>query len=56
MGENRVNHEKFMRLAIRLALRAKGKTNPNPLVGAVVVKNGKVIGRGYHKRGYFCHG
>lgn len=43
-------HDKFMSLAIRLAKRAQGETNPNPLVGAVVVKNGKIIGRGYHKK------
>ena len=42
--------EKYMGMAIRLARRAEGMTNPNPLVGAVIVKNGKVIGKGYHKR------
>ena len=41
--------EKHMRLAIRLAKRAEGLTSPNPIVGAVIVKNGKVVGRGYHK-------
>jgi diaminohydroxyphosphoribosylaminopyrimidine deaminase/5-amino-6-(5-phosphoribosylamino)uracil reductase len=34
--------------AIELALRAQGRTSPNPLVGAVVVKGGKVIGEGWH--------
>ena len=42
--------EKYMRLALKLARRAEGLTNPNPTVGAVIVKNGKVVGRGYHKR------
>ncbi|MFA6320864.1 MAG: bifunctional diaminohydroxyphosphoribosylaminopyrimidine deaminase/5-amino-6-(5-phosphoribosylamino)uracil reductase RibD [Candidatus Omnitrophota bacterium] len=42
--------EKFMRLALSLARRAEGLTNPNPAVGAVIVKNGKVVGKGYHKR------
>ena len=42
--------EKYMGMAIRLARCAEGLTNPNPLVGAVIVKNGKVIGKGYHKR------
>lgn len=42
--------EKYMRMALGLARRAEGLTSPNPLVGAVIVKRGKVIGRGYHKR------
>ncbi|MCD6093845.1 MAG: bifunctional diaminohydroxyphosphoribosylaminopyrimidine deaminase/5-amino-6-(5-phosphoribosylamino)uracil reductase RibD [Candidatus Omnitrophica bacterium] len=40
----------YMQLALRLALKGKGKTSPNPLVGAVVVKNGEIIGRGYHRQ------
>ena len=46
----RDRHEKFMRRAIRLAEKARGKTFPNPLVGAVIVKDGKVIGEGYHRK------
>ena len=42
--------EKFMRLALRLAARGKGTTSPNPRVGAVVVKNGVIVGKGWHKR------
>lgn len=42
--------EKYMKLAIELAKKGTGKVNPNPLVGAVIVKNGKVIGQGYHKK------
>jgi len=53
VGKSR--HEKFMRLALRLAQKAKGRTNPNPLVGAVVVKNGKILGRGYHKAAGLAH-
>ena len=41
--------KKFMELAVKLAERARGMTNPNPLVGAVIVKNGKIISTGYHK-------
>ena len=41
--------EKYMRMAIELAKRGTGAVNPNPMVGAIVVKNGKVIGEGYHK-------
>ena len=44
------SHERFMREAIKLARLAKGKTYPNPLVGAVVVNNGKIISKGYHKK------
>ncbi len=39
-----------MRRAIELARQGEGWTNPNPLVGAVIVKGGQVIGEGYHER------
>ena len=39
-----------MRRAIALALLGKGKVNPNPMVGAVIVKEGRVIAEGYHRR------
>ena len=42
-------HIAFMQRALDLARQAKGRTSPNPLVGAVIVKDGKVIGEGYHK-------
>jgi diaminohydroxyphosphoribosylaminopyrimidine deaminase/5-amino-6-(5-phosphoribosylamino)uracil reductase len=41
--------EQHMTLALRLARRGLGKVSPNPLVGAVIVKGGRVIARGYHK-------
>jgi len=40
----------YMKKALALAARAKGRTSPNPMVGAVVVKGGNVIGTGYHKK------
>lgn len=40
--------EKYMRMALELAKKGCGKVNPNPMVGAVIVKDGKVIGTGYH--------
>ena len=43
-------HITFMQRALKLAGKAKGRTSPNPLVGAVVVKDGKVIGEGYHQK------
>jgi len=45
----------FMRMALRLAQKGLGKTSPNPMVGAVVVKAGKVVGRGYHKEAGLKH-
>jgi diaminohydroxyphosphoribosylaminopyrimidine deaminase/5-amino-6-(5-phosphoribosylamino)uracil reductase len=42
--------EQFMRLALRLAGRGVGYTSPNPMVGAVVVRNGQVVGKGYHRK------
>jgi len=39
-----------MRLALRLARRGRGSTSPNPMVGAVIVRDGRIIGRGYHRR------
>ena len=42
--------EKFMREAIKLARRGTGQTRPNPAVGCVLVKNGRIIARGYHRR------
>jgi len=41
---------RFMRLALRQAVLAQGRTSPNPLVGAVIVKDGQLIAAGYHKK------
>ena len=48
-----LDDEKYMRQAIALALKGTGRVNPNPLVGAVVVKDGRIIGEGYHQQ-YGC--
>ncbi len=42
--------ERFMAQALRLAKRAYGRTSPNPMVGAVLVREGQVIGRGWHHK------
>lgn len=42
--------ERFMRQALVLGARARGLTSPNPLVGALVVRDGVVVGEGYHAR------
>ncbi|MBM7871276.1 diaminohydroxyphosphoribosylaminopyrimidine deaminase/5-amino-6-(5-phosphoribosylamino)uracil reductase [Clostridium pascui] len=44
-------NEKYMKLALELAKKGEGRVNPNPLVGAVIVKDNKIIGEGYH--GYY---
>lgn len=41
--------EHFMREALRLARRGVGRTSPNPAVGCVIVRRGRVIGRGWHR-------
>ena len=41
--------EKYMDLALELAEKGKGYVNPNPMVGAVVVKDGEIVGKGWHK-------
>ncbi len=50
-----VADEEYMRRALELAEKARGKTSPNPMVGAVLVKNGKIIGEGYHQRAGLSH-
>ena len=45
-----VSDLRFMRLALRLAQRSRGQTSPNPLVGAVLVRAGRVIGQGWHRK------
>lgn len=45
-----MNDEKYMRRALELAVQGMGWTSPNPMVGAVVVKDGRVIGEGWHRR------
>jgi len=44
-----------MNLALRLAQRAQGRTSPNPVVGAVVVKRNRIVGHGYHRRAGLPH-
>lgn len=42
--------EKYMRRALELAAKGRGNTSPNPMVGCVIVKNGVIIGEGYHQK------
>ncbi len=48
MADN--SDRKYMQMALDLAEKGRGKVSPNPLVGAVVVKGKKIIGKGYHKK------
>ena len=55
MNPDRKNDAKYMRLALDLAVRGRGWTSPNPVVGAVIVKDEgleseRIIGQGYHER------
>ena len=43
-------HEQFMARALQLAELGRGKTSPNPLVGAVIVHNDRIVGEGYHRK------
>lgn len=42
-------HEEYMHRCLQIAAYAKGRVSPNPMVGAVLVYNGKIIGEGYHQ-------
>lgn len=49
------NDIKFFDQTLRLAKKGSGWTNPNPMVGAVIVKNGRIIGKGFHRQAGFAH-
>ena len=48
-------HAKFMKLAIKEARRGVGRTSPNPAVGAVIVREGRVVAQGYHHQAGMPH-
>lgn len=50
-----MDHERFMRGALRQAILGMGATSPNPAVGAVIVRNGRVLARGFHRRAGMPH-
>ncbi|MDE7137237.1 MAG: bifunctional diaminohydroxyphosphoribosylaminopyrimidine deaminase/5-amino-6-(5-phosphoribosylamino)uracil reductase RibD [Ruminococcus sp.] len=45
-----MNHEEYMKTALELAKKGTGFVNPNPMVGAVIVKDGRIIGKGFHRK------
>lgn len=50
-----MDDERFMRAALRAAARGLGQTSPNPAVGAVIVRGGRIIARGFHRRAGLPH-
>ena len=52
---NLLRHKEYMHVAIGLAAKARGRTRPNPMVGAVLVKGGKIVSSGYHRRAGTAH-
>lgn len=53
--KNRSTDERFMRRALALARKGEGIVSPNPLVGAVIVRDGRIIAEGYHQHCGECH-
>jgi diaminohydroxyphosphoribosylaminopyrimidine deaminase / 5-amino-6-(5-phosphoribosylamino)uracil reductase len=47
--------EQYMHVALALAAKGRGRTSPNPIVGAVVVKEGKIVGQGWHQKAGTAH-
>ncbi|MFH2027612.1 MAG: bifunctional diaminohydroxyphosphoribosylaminopyrimidine deaminase/5-amino-6-(5-phosphoribosylamino)uracil reductase RibD [Nanoarchaeota archaeon] len=45
-----ISHKNYIEQAIKLAVKGKGTVSPNPLVGSLIVKRGKIVGQGYHKK------
>lgn len=45
-----MDDERWMRRVLRLAEKGRGRTSPNPMVGAILVKDGRVVGEGYHAK------
>jgi diaminohydroxyphosphoribosylaminopyrimidine deaminase/5-amino-6-(5-phosphoribosylamino)uracil reductase len=50
-----MDDERWMKRVLRLAEKGKGRTSPNPMVGAVVVKHGSLVGEAYHRRAGEAH-
>ncbi len=56
MAKNKMELDiKFMKQVLKLAEKAYGYTSPNPLVGCIITKNNKIIGKGYHKKAGLPH-
>lgn len=55
LGVDAEEDARFMRRALELAERGRGLTSPNPMVGAVVVRDGEIVGEGFHERAGSAH-
>lgn len=55
MSAKNLRPEELMKMCFELAIKAWGRVSPNPYVGAVLVKNGKIIGKGFHKGPGLAH-
>lgn len=49
-ASDQMTKEEYMAQALKLAEQGRGRTSPNPVVGAVIVRNGMIIGQGWHKK------
>ena len=49
-GKTVMTKEDYMRLALDIARKGRGRTSPNPMVGCVVVRNQRIVAEGYHER------
>lgn len=45
-----ISHKKYMELTLKLAEKGRGLTSPNPMVGCIIVKRGRIVGKGWHKK------
>ena len=45
----------YMKMALDLAKKGEGSTSPNPMVGAIIVKKGIIVGKGYHQAAGMVH-
>jgi diaminohydroxyphosphoribosylaminopyrimidine deaminase/5-amino-6-(5-phosphoribosylamino)uracil reductase len=55
MADIEAKDKEYMSIALQLAAQAGGRTCPNPMVGAVLVKDGRIVGRGYHQKAGLPH-
>ena len=50
-----MEHKNFLKETLKLAEKGRGLVSPNPMVGAVIAKGGRVLGRGWHKAFGLAH-